>query len=102
MNEQARPNADDVDVVDNAAEGRFEARLDGKVAGFSTYRLVADRLVFLHTEVDPAYEGRGIGSRLVRGALDDVRSRGLRATPRCPFVADYIERHPEYRDLTVS
>jgi uncharacterized protein len=99
MNAETQPDGDDVEVVDNPAESRFEARLGDRVAGFSTYRLVGDRVVFLHTEVDPAYEGRGIGSRLVGGALDAVRGRGLRVTPRCPFVAAHIERHPEYADL---
>lgn len=99
MSAETQPDADDVEVVDNPAQGRFEARLGGRVAGFSTYRVVGDRVVFLHTEVDPEFEGRGIGSRLVGGALDEVRSRGLLVTPRCPFVAAHIQRHPEYADL---
>lgn len=93
------PSADDLQVADNPDARRFEARLGGRVVGFSEYRRVADRVVFLHTEVEPEVEGRGIGSRLVAGALDEVRGRGLRVTPRCPFVADFIERHPDYGDL---
>jgi predicted GNAT family acetyltransferase len=55
--------------------------------------------VLVHTEVAPSAEGAGVGSRLVRGALDDVRARGLRVAPLCPFVREYIRRHPEYADL---
>ncbi len=89
----------DVQVVDNPDAQRFEARLGGRVVGFSQYRRVEDRVVFIHTEVDPAVEGRGVGSRLVAGALDDVRGRGLRVTAQCPFVAAFIARHREYQDL---
>jgi predicted GNAT family acetyltransferase len=67
--------------------------------GFSAYRLVSDGIIFTHTEVDPAFEGRGIGSRLAAGALDDVRARGLRMTVKCPFIAAYLRRHPEYGDI---
>jgi predicted GNAT family acetyltransferase len=75
------------------------ARLGDKVAGFSEYRRVRGRLIFFHTEVDPAFEGRGIGGRLAAGALDDVRARGLTFTVKCPFIAAYLKRHPEYEDL---
>lgn len=96
---EGNPPGDDLQVADNPDAQRFEARLGGRVVGFSEYRRVADRVVFLHTEVEPQVEGQGIGSRLVAGALDDVRGRGLHVTPRCPFVADFIERHPDYQDL---
>ncbi len=90
----------DVTVKDNASEDRYEASVDsGVVAGFSEYRLRNQLVVFTHTEVDDAFEGQGIGSSLVRGALDDVRERGLRVRPDCPFVRSYIERHEEYQDL---
>ncbi|HEY0444453.1 MAG TPA: GNAT family N-acetyltransferase [Candidatus Limnocylindrales bacterium] len=95
----ADTSPDDVRVADNPAARRFEATEGGRVVGFSTYRLTEDRVVFLHTEVEPEVEGRGIGSRLVAAALDDVRGPGLRVTPRCPFVAAFIERHPDYQDL---
>jgi predicted GNAT family acetyltransferase len=55
--------------------------------------------VFTHTEVDPAFEGHGIGSALAAGALDDARRRGLVVVPSCPFIRAYITRHPEYADL---
>jgi predicted GNAT family acetyltransferase len=90
----------DVEVVDNAELHRFEARLDGVVAGEIVYRERADgRLVLLHTEVDDRFEGHGIGSRLVAGALEDIRGRGLQIVPLCPFVSAYLKRHPEHADL---
>jgi predicted GNAT family acetyltransferase len=94
--------ADELQIVDAPEAGRYEAQLDGRVVGVSEYRRAGDRVVFLHTEVDPELEGRGVGSRLAAGALDDVRSKGLRVTPRCPFIASFIRRHPEYADLVVS
>jgi uncharacterized protein len=89
-----------VTVRDNPDEGRFEA-LDesGVVAGFAAYRRSGDRMVFTHTEVDDAFEGRGVGSTLVRGALDAVRGEGRRVEAQCPFVRSYIEGHQEYADL---
>jgi uncharacterized protein len=89
----------DVRVVDNPQMRRYEIHLDGELVGISAYVPRPDRLIFTHTEVDEALEGQGMGSRLARGALDDARARGLRVTPRCPFIAAYIRRHQEYQDL---
>jgi predicted GNAT family acetyltransferase len=91
-----------VDVVDNPDEERYEVLVDGKLAGAAFYDLKQGRIVFLHTEVDPAYEGHGVGSRLAQVALDNVRARGLRVVARCPFFARYIRHHPEYQDLLSS
>jgi uncharacterized protein len=88
-----------VEVVDNPEEGRFEIRLDGETAGAAYYRLDEGRIVLTHTEVDRAHEGKGLGGRLARGVLDEVRSRGLAAMPMCPFMAGYIRSHPEYLDV---
>ena len=88
-----------IDVTDNAARHRYEARLDGELAGFAQYRDAPGRRIFMHTEVDDAFEGKGVGGALASWALDDVRRAGLAVVPRCPFIADYIERHPEYGDL---
>jgi hypothetical protein len=88
-----------VEVVDRNAEERYEALVDGKLAGSAFYHLRPGRIVFLHTEVDPSYEGHGVGSRLAKTALDDARSKGLRVVPRCPFIARYIREHTEYQDL---
>ena len=93
-------SAPDVQVVDNPEKHRYEARdADGAVLGFSAYRPAGDTLVITHTEVDDAQEGKGVGSVLVRGVLDDIRSSGRTVDPVCPFVGGYIERHPEYGDL---
>lgn len=89
-------------VVNNADAGKYEISFDGKPAGYAEYRLRDGRVIFTHTEVDSAFEGHGIGSTLARRALDDVRERGLKAVPLCPFIAAYIERHPDYQDLVAS
>jgi uncharacterized protein len=91
-----------VEVEDNPELHRYEIRLDGEVAGFATYRLRDGVVVFRHTEIDPAYEGHGLGSRLARAALDDVRASGRSVVPLCPFVKSYIDRHPEYQDLVTE
>lgn len=82
-------------VLDNERELRYELTRDGDVLGFILYRREPGRVVLVHTDVDPAYEGQGLGSLLVKGALDDLRERGLRAVPYCPFVREYLRRHPE-------
>ena len=84
----------------NAAQHRYEAHLDGELAGFAEYVERDGVVVMTHTEVDDRYEGHGVGSALVRYALDDLRADGSRrVAPRCPFVAAWIEKHPEYADL---
>jgi uncharacterized protein len=92
----------DVQVSDQPEEQRYEVRVDGAHAGAAYYRPGEDALTFTHTEVDDAYEGRGIGSALAQGALDDVRRRGLRVVPQCPFIRGWIERHPAYADLVAD
>jgi predicted GNAT family acetyltransferase len=85
------------EVADAPDHHRYEARVDGELAGVAEYRDRRDQRVFLHTEV--TLEGRGVGGALARGALDDVRARGMRAVPKCPFIAAWIRRHPDYLDL---
>jgi len=92
--------APDISVRNNPDRSRYEAFVDGDLAGYSAYRDDADRRVFTHTVVDDDYEGHGVGSVLVRAALDDVRAQGISIVARCPFVAAYLDRHPEYADLT--
>jgi predicted GNAT family acetyltransferase len=85
-------------VRDTAERHRFELDIDGAVA-FSNYRRDGATLTFMHTEVPPALNGRGIGSALVRGALDLARAQNLKVRAQCPFVKAYLERHAEYADL---
>jgi predicted GNAT family acetyltransferase len=75
------------------ARSQYELHLDGRIAGKAVYRREGDRLHFTHTEVEPAHEGQGLGSRLAAFALDDVKARGLKAVPQCPFIAKYIAKH---------
>ena len=92
--------SDELRIVEEPVAQRYEARLGDVVVGYSEYRRVErDRLILFHTEIDPAFEGRGYGSRLARGVLDDIRARGLRLTVKCPFMAAYLKRHPEYDDV---
>ncbi|MFG1675881.1 GNAT family N-acetyltransferase [Micromonospora sp. NPDC049282] len=89
-------------VEENPAKHRFEILVDDALAGFSAYLPRGEVLVFTHTEVDDRYQGQGVGGALIRGMLDQVRARGGRVVPRCPFVAAFIERHPDYADLVVD
>ena len=91
-------------VRDSPSARRYEVEEDGVVAGYTQYRLdeSTSTITFVHTEMDPAFGGRGLASELAAGALDDVRRRGLRVVAECEFIAGYIERHPEYADLLAA
>ncbi len=90
-------------VMDVPAQQRYEARVGDDIVGFSEYRRVErDRVILFHTEVDPAFEGKGFGSRLAAGVLDDIRARGFRVTVKCPFITAYLKRHREYDDLLTN
>jgi hypothetical protein len=89
------------EVRDNPARSRFEM-VSGDAVAFAAYRREEDRIVLTHTEVPEALSGRGVGSKLVRGVLDALRAEGSRVVPRCEFVAAYVERHPEYRDMVAE
>jgi predicted GNAT family acetyltransferase/glutaredoxin len=99
--ESAEPQAipGDTTVVNVPPAHRYELLLDGRRIGLLAYRQRQNRIAFTHTEVSPGCEGRGFGSRLAAGALDDARRQGLVVIPICPFIAGFIQRHPEYRDL---
>lgn len=87
-------------VTRNEDEHRWEARVDGELAGFAAYQVTDELVVFTHTEVEPAFEGRGIGGALARSALDEVAGEGTRKVmPLCPFIKAWIQRHPEYVPL---
>lgn len=90
----------DVQVTRNEAENRYEAHLDGALAGFAEYQLTDELIVFTHTEVDPAFEGKGVGSALARTALDEVREQNNRKVMAvCPFIKGWIGKHPDYVNL---
>ena len=90
----------DLSVIDNEAKQRFEVLADGEVAGYAQYQLRGRRITVFHTEVEPAYEGHGVGSVLARGVLDSIKARRLDLHPTCPFIARYVRSHPnEYLDL---
>jgi predicted GNAT family acetyltransferase len=90
-----------VEVNDVPEAQRYEARVDGEpeVAGIAGYIRTRELVAFVHTEVAPEYEGRGVGSALARTALDQARAANLRVLATCPFFAGWIARHPEYQDL---
>jgi predicted GNAT family acetyltransferase len=90
---------DDVEVVENPSELLYELRRGQDLVGQIRYATAPGLVLLIHTDVSPSVEGQGFGSALVRGALDDIRARGLRVVPVCPFVAAYLRRHPEYGDL---
>jgi uncharacterized protein len=91
---------DDIIVAHRPDERRYELLVGGEHAGELVYRDRGNNvLAFLHTEVDEKLQRKGLGSALVAGALDDVRERGLRVVPLCPFVDAYIRRHPEQLGL---
>ena len=93
----------DPTVTDNPGESRYEIHVDGQRAGLARYRAGdAGVLIFDHTEVDDAYEGQGLGGVLARGALDDVRARGLKVVAECPFIRRWIKEHDDYQDLLAS
>ncbi|MFB4304457.1 GNAT family N-acetyltransferase [Actinomadura sp. NTSP31] len=87
------------EITDNAGQGRYEIRVDGDLAGFAEYERRDGAVVFTHTEVVPAFEGKGVGSSLARGALDDVRAKGEPVVPLCPFIKKWIDKHADYQDL---
>ena len=92
-----------MDFRNDTAGGRYVLEEEGPdgthVVAFTEYREAHGRLLFPHTEVDPAHEGQGLAGRVVKGALDDVHTQGRKIVPLCPYVRRYVERHPEYSDL---
>jgi uncharacterized protein len=91
-----------IEIRDQPSERRYEALLGGELAGWIDYRPRNGWLILVHTEVPPEFGGRGVGARLVAGALDDLQARGLKVAPECPFVVAYIRAHPAYQDLVVG
>ncbi|MFE5670057.1 GNAT family N-acetyltransferase [Agromyces sp. NPDC056523] len=88
---------DGVRIARNDDASRYELFLGSELAAFAEYRLrPGDRIVFIHTVVDPTFKGQGLGSRLARYVLDDAVARGERIVPRCPFIAAYLRSHSGY------
>ena len=87
-------------ISDNASRHQYELLQDGHVAAHIVYRMHGTGTIELvHTEVEPAYEGKGLASQVAKFALDDARSRGLKVIPTCSYVAGWIKKHPGYEDL---
>jgi uncharacterized protein len=93
--ESARGSVEETEVVDVPEKSRYELRLDGRLIGLAAYRRRNGRIVFTHTEVDEACSGRGFGTRLAQEAVADARRQGLEIVPLCPFIANYVEKHPD-------
>jgi uncharacterized protein len=89
----------DVEVVDNPDKARFEILAHGELAGFVLYHLRGNEIAFTHTETDDRFRGHGLGSQLIRTALDNAGARHLAVLPYCPFTRSWIAEHPEYADL---
>lgn len=87
-------------VTDAPTRERFEARDEsGAVAGVVTYQLTGNIIAYTHTRVDPEFEGRGVGTLLARAVMDDARDRGRTVVPICPFLSEWLGKHPEYENL---
>ena len=93
------PNANQSPVRDNAEKHRFEIDLGDGSFAIAEYTLPAGKIMFTHTEVPPAHEGKGLGTILIEAALASARERGLQVIPICPFFASYMRKHPEVQDL---
>jgi hypothetical protein len=88
-----------IEIRDDPEEGAYVIDVDGERAGKAVYHMRGGRHLFVHTEIDDRYSRMGLGTRLVRYSLDDVRAKRGTMVPICPFFASYLERHPEYEDI---
>ncbi len=93
---------DDVTIADDSDAHRYEIRVGDQLAGFVQYRRRPGLIAFIHTEIDPRFEGQGLGSQLIAAVLDAARTEGTAVLPFCAVVNGYIERHPEYAELVPS
>ena len=94
--------AEEPTVVNAPEASRYELRAGDQLIGEAAYHRRNGRIAFTHTEVAEALEGRGLGSRLATEALEDARQEGLEVVPLCPFMARFIQEHPEYQDLVAA
>jgi uncharacterized protein len=86
-------------VTENPQRHRYEIHVDGELAGFTMFTLDGDVAIMPHTKIEPAYKGQGLATTLIGAALDDLRERRMTVVPRCPFVREFIDKHPEYQDI---
>ena len=93
------PEPFEPEITDNPDASRFEAHVGEELAGILEYVIKRNRIALVHTEVVPAFEGRGIAGRLAKFGLDEARRRELGVIVICPYVRRYLERHPEERDI---
>ncbi|NJR12873.1 N-acetyltransferase [bacterium] len=89
-------NLDDLPVINNEEEKRFELHLGRQVA-FVEYMIAGNNIIFTHTEVPPEFEGQGVGNKLAKYVLDDAVAHGYKIQPLCPFIGAYVRRHPDYQ-----
>jgi uncharacterized protein len=97
--ESARSTGIAPTITDVSERRRYEISVDGVVVGIAEYRRRPGVISFIHTEIDPSHKGEGLGTSLVKAALDSARAEGLAVLPYCPFVRNFIDRHHEYLDL---
>jgi uncharacterized protein len=88
-----------ITIENNTEKQQFEAKLDGKVVAFAEYRPIGQSIMFTHTEVNEDLEGKGVGSQLIRFALEDTKAKNMTAIPMCPFVKLFIQRHKDFIDV---
>jgi predicted GNAT family acetyltransferase len=94
-----KPDVEDISITNQTSRQRYELAVGGTLAAVAEYRPRGGNIEFVHTEVVPQYEGKGLAQQLAQHALDDVRSQGRKAVVSCSYMAKYIERHPQYQDL---
>jgi predicted GNAT family acetyltransferase len=89
----------DITITNKPAAHRYEATIGGELAGYSEYNLLSEAIMFTHTEVLPAFEGKGVGSAIAKHVLDEARAEGKHVIPVCQFIAGWIRKHRDYADL---
>ena len=89
----------DISITNNEPLHRYEAAINGQLAGYCEYNLLVGAIMFTHTEVMPEFEGKGVGSALARSVLDEARAEGRNVIPVCQFIAGWLRKHPDYADL---
>ena len=89
----------DITITNRPEQHRYEATIDGDLAGYCEYNLLSEAIMFTHTEVLPAHEGQGVGSAIARHVLDEARAQGQHVIPVCQFIAGWIRKHRDYADL---